>query len=111
MLKRLLFALSCAIVGGALGYFVGLKPSVIGPRVTCFVGVGIGFVTGLGVADPSIRRVPFGLLGALVGGAIGYVVGEYVLQQVGARLATFVGLWLGFAVGAARSVLPLEHEE
>src|SRR5690242_13445560 len=71
MLKRLLFALGCAVVGGALGYLVGLKPSVIGPRVTCFVGVGIGFITGLGVADPSIRRVPFGILGALVGGAIG----------------------------------------
>lgn len=110
MLRRLVFALCCAVVGGGLGYLVGLPPSVIGPKVTCFVGVGIGFLTGLGVADPSIRRVPFGILGAAVVGAIGYVVGEYVLVQVGARLATFVGLWLGFAVGAARSVMSLEEE-
>src|SRR5262249_4511390 len=109
MLKRLLFALVCALIGGALGGDIGGPPSVMGGHAVPLVAAAIGFLTGIGVQEPILRRIPYGLLGALVGSALGYLLGHFVLLTVGGRVCAFAGAWLGFAMGSTRSVSPAER--
>lgn len=109
MLRRLLTGLSCALIGGALGFFVGQPPSEIGGRLAGFIGAGIAFVAGIGLERVSFGRLPCGVLGGVIGMLLGVPIGHFIMPEVGARLASFVLAWLGFAVGTSRSLTPVEQ--
>jgi hypothetical protein len=105
----LLTGLSCALIGGAIGFFVGQPPSEIGGRLAAFIGAGIAFVAGIGLDRVSFGRLPCGLLGGVLGMCVGVPVGHFLIPEVGARLASFVLAWLGFAVGTSRTLTPIER--